>query len=124
MVIFFSGLSVQLAQLVEHLTCMQRSWVRPLASGTLFPSEITYHNISSDTVSVLGRHVPSIFPDLLKRAQLAPLHKKNDPTDKKIFRSVNVITTISKLYENILSEQLCQYFDDIFIIILVPSRRA
>ena len=63
----------------------------------------------------------STFPDYLKRAQLAPFHKKNNPMDKTNFRPVSVLTTTSKLYENILSEQLSLYFDDILINIYAPS---
>ena len=66
----------------------------------------------------------SIFPDYLKRAQVAPLHKKNDPMDKTNFWPVSVLTTTSKLYENILSEQLSLYFDDIFYQYLCGFRKG
>ena len=66
----------------------------------------------------------SIFPDYLKRAQVAPLHKKNDPMDKTNFRPVSVLTTTSKLYENVLSEQLSLYYDDIFYQYLCAVRKG
>ena len=53
----------------------------------------------------------STIPDRTKLAQVTHLHKKNDPMD---FRPVSVLTTISKLYENTISEQLCPNFENIF----------
>ena len=46
----------------------------------------------------------STIPDRTKIAQVTILHKKNYPMDKKIFRPVTVLTTISKLFENTISE--------------------
>ena len=66
----------------------------------------------------------STFPENLKRAQLAPLHKKNDPMEKSNFRPVSVLTTTSKLYEKVLSEQLSLYFDDIFDQYLCAFRKG
>jgi hypothetical protein len=47
----------------------------------------------------------SIFPTRLKEAQVVPLHKKNDPLDKKNYRPVSILPTISKVYEMVLSDQ-------------------
>ena len=66
----------------------------------------------------------STFPENLKRAQLAPLHKKNDPMEKSNFRPVSVLTTISKIYEKVLSEQLSAYFDGIFDQYLCAFRKG
>ena len=44
--------------------------------------------------------------------------------DKTNFRPVSVLTTTSKLYENILSEQLSQFFDDIFYQNLYAFRKG
>jgi hypothetical protein len=35
------------------------------------------------------------FPNRLKEAQVVPLHKKNDPLDKKNYRPVSILPTIS-----------------------------
>ena len=55
----------------------------------------------------------STFPEHLKRAQVTPIHKKNDTLSKTNYRPVSILTTTSKLYEKVLSEQLSQYFDNI-----------
>ena len=55
--------------------------------------------------SVLNKHITtlvnntiktSVFPTRLKEAQVVPLHKKNDPLDKKNYRPVSILPTISK----------------------------
>ena len=55
----------------------------------------------------------STFPEHLKRAQVTPIHKKNDTLSKTNYRPVSILKTTSKLYEKVLSEQLSQYFDNI-----------
>jgi hypothetical protein len=41
----------------------------------------------------------SVFPTRLKEAHVVPLHKKNDSLDKKNYRPVSILPTISKVYE-------------------------
>ena len=50
----------------------------------------------------------SIFPDRLKEAQVTPLYKKCDPLLKKNYRPVSVLTNVSKIYERVICNQLCQ----------------
>ena len=66
----------------------------------------------------------STFPDSLKRAQVTPLNKKNDPMKNSNFRPVSILTSISKLYEKVISEQLSQYFEDIFEKYLCAFRKG
>ena len=66
----------------------------------------------------------STFPDSLKRAQVTPLHKKNETMNKSNFIPVSILTSISKLYEKVISEQLSQYFEDIFDRYLCAFRKG
>jgi hypothetical protein len=60
--------------------------------------------------SVLNKHITtlvnntiktSVFPTRLKEAQVVPLHKKNDPLDKKNYRPVSILPGVSaKLSDN------------------------
>ena len=45
---------------------------------------------------------------------MTPLLKKIDPIDKTNYRPVSILTVASKIYENILSQQLSAYFENIF----------
>ena len=62
--------------------------------------------------------------DFLKCAQVTTLHKKNDPMNKSNFRPDSILTSISKLYEKVISEQLSQYFEDIFNKYLCAFRKG
>jgi hypothetical protein len=72
---------------------------------------------------VLNKHITtlvnntiktSVFPTRLKEAQVVPLHNKNDPLDKKNYRPVSILPTISKVYEMVFSDQLTDLFENIF----------
>ncbi|XP_063436588.1 uncharacterized protein LOC134718019 [Mytilus trossulus] len=56
----------------------------------------------------------SIFPDSLKIAQVATVHKKNSVLEKGNYRPVSVLPAISKIFETAIENQLTKYFDDIF----------
>ena len=51
-----------------------------------------------------------IFPDQLKVAKVVPIFKKNVQTDVKNYRSISVLPTISKIFENVMQTQLMEYF--------------
>ena len=53
------------------------------------------------------------FPDELKQADVIPVHKKNEKSDKRNYRPVNILTNISKIYEKLLYNQLSKYFDSL-----------
>ena len=52
------------------------------------------------------------FPTDMKLAEMTVL-KKNDNLDKVNYRSVKILTTISKVFEYILSDQMTEFFIDI-----------
>ena len=47
-----------------------------------------------------------------------------DPLDKKNYRPVSILPTISKVYEMVLSDQLTEFFENIFMIIYVLLGKA
>ena len=55
----------------------------------------------------------STFPTSLKLADICPVFKKKDPLSKDNYRSVNLLNSISKVFERIIADQLTHYFDQI-----------
>ena len=53
----------------------------------------------------------SDFPVSLKLADISPVFKKGDPMCKRNYRSVNLLNTVSKIFERIIADQLLKYFD-------------
>jgi len=56
----------------------------------------------------------SIFPDSLKIAQVAPVHKKNSTLDKGNYRPVSILPIMSKIFERSINTQLTEFFDNHF----------
>ena len=46
------------------------------------------------------------FPDCLKEANVTPIFKKDDPLDKENYRSVSILTLLSKVFEKLIYKQL------------------
>ena len=53
----------------------------------------------------------------MKMAEITPIFKKNDNLRKENYRSVNLLTIFSKLYERILSDQMTTYFNVVLTLI-------
>ena len=60
----------------------------------------------------------------MKCAEVSPLFKKSDNLNKKNYRPVSILTGISKVFENIMNEQLLEHFDDIFHALLSAFRKG
>ena len=53
-----------------------------------------------------------IFPDNAKTASVVPVDKgKPDKYDVLNYRPVSILDTFSKIYENVIKNQLVSYFD-------------
>ena len=50
------------------------------------------------------------FPNLLKNANITPIHKAGPPTDQSNYRPISKLPIISKLFETLVKESLIKYF--------------
>ena len=50
-----------------------------------------------------------VFLDNLKLAEVIPVIVKDNPLDKKNYRPVSVLPTISKIYEKLMQRQINNY---------------
>ena len=80
---------------------------------------------------VLNKHLTTLlnntikhsqFPKRLKEAQVVPLHKKNDPLDKKKLSSCQYSANNLKIYEVVLSDQLVEILIIFFMIVYVLQK--
>ena len=53
-----------------------------------------------------------IFPDKLKIAKVIPLYKKGDCLIMDNYRPVSLLTSISKIFEKTVHNQISKYFKD------------
>ena len=56
----------------------------------------------------------SKFTSEMKYAELSPLFKKTDNLLKENNKPVSILTAISKIHDDLMNDQLCAYFEDIF----------
>jgi len=56
----------------------------------------------------------NVFPDSLKYAEVSPVFKKGDTLSPSNYRPISILTSISKLFEKVMVEQLSLYFEQIF----------
>ena len=54
----------------------------------------------------------STFPHCLKPAEISPIFKKGDRLSLKNYRPVNVLSSLSKPFESIISNQISEYFSN------------
>ena len=54
------------------------------------------------------------FPTSMKYADVAPIHKKDDKTDKENYRPISILPNLSKVYEKLMDNQIYPYFDTLF----------
>ena len=60
----------------------------------------------------------SSFPSDAKRAEIIPIYKKNDSLEKKNHRPVSILTSSSKILENIMDYQLKDWLNEVYNIYL------
>ena len=65
-----------------------------------------------------------IFPDSLKLANITPVHKKGETTDKENYRPVSVLPLFSKIFEKVIYDQLSQYLEKYLNSLLCGFRKA
>ena len=53
----------------------------------------------------------SHFPDKLKLAEITPLLKDNDVMNKKKYRPISILPSISKIYERIMQSQISKFIE-------------
>ena len=66
----------------------------------------------------------NIFPVNMKLAEVSPSYKKSDNLVKGNYRPVSILTTLSKLYESTMNDQLFDHFISIFDKLLSAFRKG
>ena len=56
----------------------------------------------------------AVFPHSLKLADIIPVHKKYDSTDKSNYRPISILPTVSKLFERLMYDQAAYYMNCYF----------
>ena len=60
----------------------------------------------------------------MKRAQVTPVFKKDNPLIKKNYHPVSILSSHSKIFESLISDQITEHFDKIFHNYLAAFRKG
>ena len=64
------------------------------------------------------------FPNEQKLAVIRPVFKKDDCMDPSNYRPISLLPSTSKIFERVLYDQMCSYFDTIFSPLLCGFRKG
>ena len=113
---------------VEDVENIIKNIPKNKASGGEIPlnilkqSRFTYEILTDCiTDAIVGEN---IFPDRLKFADITPVHKKDETTNKENYGPVSVLPLISKIFERIIYDQLSEYLEKYLNSILCGFRKA
>ena len=81
------------------------TWILQGSNNTISPYIKQYVDNMMDTC---------VFPSSLKFAEIRPIHKKGDVTDKSNYRPISLLPAMSKVFERILFDQISAHFSTIF----------
>ena len=65
-----------------------------------------------------------VFPNDVKHADVTPIHKKKDKSDKTNYRPVSILPNISKIYEKLIYNQLYDCLMTDYLLVNVVSARG
>ena len=65
----------------------------------------------------------SCFPHELKKSETSPLYKSQDNLEPQNYRSLSVLTCLSKIFERVYNDQMGVYFKDILSTLLSAFRK-
>ena len=108
----FSFSTVDVAEIVNQVKSLD---VNKAAMSDGIPPKFLKENIGvccEPLSKVINRGISSsTFDDSIKKADLTPIHKADDTTDKNNYRNISLLDTISKIFEKILQGQISAYME-------------
>jgi hypothetical protein len=67
--------------------------------------------ISSPPCNIINKSLPSgKFPDRLKYSIVIPVYKKGEKDNLSNYRSISLLTTLSKIFEKVICKRLLDHF--------------
>ena len=83
-------------------------------SGTIPPKILkeNYHACVNPLIRIINNGIlNSEFDESLKCADLVPVHKMDDTTDKTNYRNISLLPVVSKIFEKIIQKQIGNYME-------------
>ena len=108
---FQENQAIEIEKELKNLDCSKAS------QDLDIPTKIIKDNIDIFVPVLLTEFNESLkldrFPHSMKSANITPVFKKNDRTDKFNYRPVSILPNLSKVFERCIRKQVSAYFDGI-----------
>ena len=100
------------SKLIQNLNCNKATQqydipIKILKENSEIFSYILCHNFNNSLFS-------KVFPSSLKKADIAPIYKKDETFLKNNYRPVSILPSVSKIYERCRYDQINFYFPPLF----------
>lgn len=121
----FSFSTVDLVDIQVELTNLDIN--KACASGSI-PAKLLVEN--SDVCKIPLKDIINIgiqsntFPNNLKCGDIIPVYKKDDATNKKNYRPISLLSSVSKIFEKILEKQISKFAKDFLSPFLCGYRKG
>ena len=80
-------------------------------------------NVCSETLKIFfDKVIHCEFPNELKKSDVTPISKKDDPTKTKNYRPVSVLPVALKVFERIMHKQISEYINQFLLPYLCSYR--
>jgi len=71
--------------------------------------------IAGPLTNIINKSISdSEFPSMAKIAAILPVHKKEERSDKKNYRPLSILSTLSKVFGKLLNSQIIDYMSNLF----------
>ena len=109
---FKFGTQEKFTKVIQNLSCNKATQqydipIKILKKNSEIFSYILCHNFNNSLFSKL-------FPSSLKEADITPVCKKDEKFLKNNYRSVSILSSVSKIYERCIYDQINDYFQPLF----------
>ena len=80
--------------------------------------------LAPSVTNVINMSIKSAkFPTDMKRADVYPIYKKSDSMNKCNYRPVSVLSSLSKIFEGLMNDQMVHFFNDVLSSLLCAFRK-
>ena len=101
----------EIAELVGNLNIKKASQKGDIPTKIIKENQDIFTKILQKSIN--ESIAEGIFPRELKSADITPVYKKGDRTDKKNYRPISILPNVSKVFERYIYNQMNEYFDKI-----------
>ena len=87
--------------------------------------QISANVIDKPLMTVINVSISEMtFPNQSKNAAVVPIFKSEDKIDKKNYRPVSILNSVSKIFENVIKDQVTPFFDTFLSIFVTAYRQS